>query len=144
MRENTIKYHPNYRKHRDQLVEEPKKQVNRNFIDERLAMKAIMDCRTASAHKFRRRLGFKQHDVILTKKQLVLTEIIISFEGKNMQKQYNILSYRIDVYFHDYKLATEIDENGHSDINIDHEIKRQKAIEEELGCKFIRTDPGYL
>ena len=33
------------------------------------------------------------------------------------------------------------DENGHSDRNIDYEIKRQKAIELELGCKFIRIDP---
>ena len=26
--------------------------------------------------------------------------------------------------------------------NIDFEIKRQKAIEQELACKFIRIDPG--
>ena len=36
----------------------------------------------------------------------------------------------------------KIDENSHSDINIGYEIKRQKAIEQELGCKFIRIDPG--
>ena len=35
----------------------------------------------------------------------------------------------------------EIDENGNSDRNIDREIKRQKAIEQELGCKFIRIGP---
>ena len=34
----------------------------------------------------------------------------------------------------------EIDENGNSDRNIDREIKRQKAIEQEFGCKFIRID----
>ena len=36
-----------------------------------------------------------------------------------MQTQCNILSYRIDLYFRDYKLAIEIDENGYSDRNID-------------------------
>ena len=36
----------------------------------------------------------------------------------------------------------EIDENGHSDRNINHETKRQKAIERELVCKFIGFDPG--
>ena len=51
------------------------------------------------------------------------------------------LSYSIDFYFHDYKLAIEIDENGHSDRSIDYEIKRQKVIKQELGCKFIRIDP---
>ena len=51
------------------------------------------------------------------------------------------LSYRIDLYFHDYKLAIEADENGHRNKNIDYEIKRQKAIDQERGCKFIRIDP---
>ena len=92
--------------------------------------------------KFRTRLGFKQYDVILTKQQSVLTRIMSSIEGENMQAQYNVLSDRIDLYFHDYKLAIEIDENGHSDRNIDYEIKRQKSIEQELGCKFIRFDSG--
>ena len=41
-----------------------------------------------------------------------------------MQTQYNVLSYRIDLYFHDYQLALEIYENGHSDRNIDYEIQR--------------------
>ena len=58
-----------------------------------------------------------------------------------MQTQYNVLGYRIDLNFHDYKLAIEIDENGSSDRNIDNEIKRQKTIEQNLGCKFIRIDP---
>ena len=58
-----------------------------------------------------------------------------------MQTQYSVSVYRIDLYFHDYKLAIEIDENGHSDRNIDYKIKRQKTKEQELGCKFIRIDP---
>ena len=58
-----------------------------------------------------------------------------------MQTQHYFLSYRIDLYFQDNKLAIETDESGHSDRNIDYKIKRQKAIEQELGCKFIRIDP---
>ena len=60
-----------------------------------------------------------------------------------MQTQYNIVDlwYRIvDLYFHDYKLAVEIDENGHSDRNIKYEIKRKRGIEQELGRTFIRID----
>ena len=41
---------------------------------------------------------------------------------------------------YDYKLAIEVDENGHSHRSIDFEIKRQKVIEEELTCEFIRID----
>ena len=35
----------------------------------------------------------------------------------------------------------EVDENGHIDRNIDYDINWQKAIEQEVGCKFIRIDP---
>ena len=54
------------------------------FEDKKLAVKVIMACRTTAAHKSRTRLGFKQYDLILRKKQSVLTRIISSFEGQNM------------------------------------------------------------
>ena len=49
-----------------------------------------MDCITTSALEFRARLGFKQYDVILTKEQSVLTEIMGLFEGENMLTQCNV------------------------------------------------------
>ena len=56
-----------HRKYRYELVEEPKKQVNIIFKDEKLAIEVIMDCKTTSAHECRTRLRFKRYDVILTK-----------------------------------------------------------------------------
>ena len=82
-------------------------------------MKVLMDCTRTLAHKCRTRLGFKQYDIILTKEPSVLTKIMSSFERENMQTQYNVLIYSIHFYFHDYKVAIEIDENGHSYRNID-------------------------
>ena len=96
----------------------------------------------AAAHKFRTILGFQKDDVIITKEQSVQWNMKSLFEGENMQTQYSVLGYRIHLYFHDYKLEIEIDENDHSDRNIDYELKRQKLIEQELGCEFIRFDPG--
>ena len=58
-----------------------------------------------------------------------------------MQTQYSVISHRIGLYFHDYKLAIEVDEKGHKDRNIDQEIKRRKATEKELGCEYIRINP---
>ena len=46
-----------------------------------------MNCRTTLAPKFRTRLRLKQYDVILTKEQSVLTKIISSVEGENMQNR---------------------------------------------------------
>ena len=71
----------------------------------------------------------------------MLTKIMSSFEGENMQTQYNVLNYRINLCFHDYKLAIEVDENGHSHTNIDYEIKIRKASKQKLGCTFIRINP---
>ena len=75
--EVTIKYDSDHRKHKYELIEEPKKQFNSIFMEEKLAIKVIMNCRT--------RLGLQQVDVVLTKEQSVLTKITNSFEGENTQ-----------------------------------------------------------
>ena len=36
-----------------------KKQLNTIFIDKKLVVKVIMDCKKTAAHKFRTRLGFR-------------------------------------------------------------------------------------
>ena len=41
----TSTYHSDYRKHRYELVDEPKDQPNRIFLHENLAIKIIMHCR---------------------------------------------------------------------------------------------------
>ena len=57
--------------------------------------------------------------------------------------KHNTLS-QIDLYFHKYKLAIEVDELGHNDRNIDYEIQRQQALERELSCVFIRINPDAV
>ena len=99
-----------------------------------------MDCRTDESCNFKRNLGFTLHDLINTKEQTVISSIKDAFEGENMQSQYTVLGYRVDLYFHKYKLAIEIDELGHNDRNIDYEIKIQQTLERELDCVFIRIN----
>ena len=64
-----------------------------------------------------------------------------TFEGENMETQYHVFNYKIDLYFHNYKLAVEFDENGHRDRNSNHETQRQKELGNELNCKFVRINP---
>ena len=111
------------------------------YAHEGIIIPVIMHCRTPESCKFKRSLGFKLHDVINCKEQTVLESIKDSFKGENMQTRYSVLGYKIDLYFHEYKLAIEVDELGHNDINVDYEIRRQRAIENELGCLFIRINP---
>ena len=100
-----------------------------------------MDCRTDESCNLKRNLGFRLHDVINTKEQTVLKSIKDAFEGEDMQTQYSVLGYRIDLYFHKYKLAIEVDELGHAHRNLSNEIKRRKPLEKELNCLFIRINP---
>ena len=78
--------------------------------------------------------------MINTKEQTVLKSIKDAFEGEDMQTQYSVLGYRIDLYFHKHKLAIEVDELGHADRNLSNETERQKALEKELDCVFIRSN----
>ena len=48
--------------------------------------------------------------------------------------------FRIDVYFTEYFLALEIDEQNHEGREFIFEKKRQEALEKKLGCKFIRIN----
>ena len=99
-----------------------------------------MDCRTDESSSLKRNLGFELHDVINTKKQTVLKSIKDSFEGEDIQTQYTVIGYRIDLYFLKDKLAIGIDELGHADRHLNSEIER-KALERELDCVFIRINP---
>ena len=90
---------------------------------------------------FRTILGFKENDIMKVIEQTQLESLKNTFEGENIQTHYKALGYENDLYFHDYRLAVEIDEKGHQDRYINGETERQKALEKELGCKFIRIIP---
>ena len=75
--------------------------------------------------------------MINAKEQTIINSIKDTFEGENIQAQYSVLGYRIDLYFHKYKLAIEVDKLGHTDRNINNEIERQKALEKELNCILL-------
>ena len=106
----TNKYDQVYKKHRYELVNKPKKQPNRRFLRSDLALKVIMNCRTDESCNLKKNLGFRLHDVVNTKEQTVLKSIKDVFEGEDIQTQYSVLGYRINLYFHKHKLAIEVNE----------------------------------
>ena len=62
------------------------------------------------------------------------------FEGQNMQTQYSMLSYRINLYFHNYNLSIETDENDHCDRNTVYKTETQKSLKKQLGFTFVTID----
>ena len=63
------------------------------------------------------------------------------FAREEMLSQHSVLSYRIDLYFPEHKLAIKVDETGHIGRDEKKEIERQETIKKELGCEFIRINP---
>ena len=86
-----------------------------------------MDSRTDKSCSLKKNLGFKLYYVINTKEQAIKNSIKDTFEVENIQTQYSALGYRIDLYFHEYKLAIEVEELGHTNRNINNEIEKQEA-----------------
>ena len=74
----TIKY-PEYLRKQRQELEGYIKQPCRRFLREDFAIQIIMDCRTTPAVNFKSRLGFNQHDAIMTQEQSMLTKIKSAF-----------------------------------------------------------------
>lgn len=66
-----------------------------------------------------------------------LEESLKAFNIKGI-KQFQVLSYRIDYYIPSLNIAIEYDENNHKNYTYEQHEGRQKEIEKELGCKFIR------
>ena len=81
-----------------------------------------MHCRvsTPKTIEFRTKIGFNQYNITLPKEQSVLKSVMNAFEVENMQ---------INTVYQAIEL-----------ISIFMTIQRQKAIEKELGCEFIRIN----
>jgi very-short-patch-repair endonuclease len=65
-----------------------------------------------------------------------------SFDFCKTEKQFCVDKYKIDIYFTEYKLAIECDEEIVHKNKFEKDYKRQQIIEEILGCKFLRFNPN--
>jgi len=67
--------------------------------------------------------------------------IMKAFKSEKMRTQYPVYTYKVDLYFPDYDLCIECDENGHDDRSEKEERRRQRRITKKLKCKWIRFNP---
>ena len=62
--------------------------------------------RRMQAVRFAKNMGFNvESSICLSKEQDTLTGIMDAFKGKQMNNQFNVADYRIDLYFPPQKLA---------------------------------------
>ena len=67
-----------------------------------------MNCRVSASEaiKFRSELAFKQHDIVLSKEQSVLSKILELFSNGKMQLQHSSLDQRTDLYFFETQISS--------------------------------------
>jgi very-short-patch-repair endonuclease len=81
-------------------------------------------------------------DIIFPKEEAHYIRIIeTSFDYYKTYKQFTVGKYRVDLYFIDYKLVIEVDEDNHRKRCNILETEREEYITRELNCKFIRFNP---
>ena len=71
---------------------------------EDIIMLIIMHCWASApeAIEFKTKLGFNQHDLIMTKEQSVSTKIMKAFSNEETLPQHSALSYKINLYFYEH------------------------------------------
>ena len=80
----------------------------------------------------------------LTKEQQTLSALTNAFKTEKFEDQYKVGRYYLDLYFTDYKLVIECDENGHADRKPGDERSRMDFVNEKLELtddNWIRYNP---
>jgi very-short-patch-repair endonuclease len=113
----------------------------RTLIDLEVLKKILNYSNKIQSRKLAEIIGINVCDIFLsTKEQTYIGIISDVFKNENKTDQFSIHHYRIDLYFINYELAIECDENGHLSRNKDYEKKRQKYVESH-NISFIRFNP---
>lgn len=101
----------------------------------------ISKCRTVHAIQLAQHFNIDViniHNVSI--ESSTINNIMKAFNGEKMFVQYQVCRYRIDLYFADYKLAIECDENHHTSTET-YDKEREQKIQSEIGCTFLRYQP---
>lgn len=71
----------------------------------------------------------------------ILNDIIDFIGDEEYKLQYACGKYRIDLYIPRYKIAIEVDENGHNNYDKIKETEREDYIKKNLTTKIVRINP---
>ncbi len=145
---NAIKQHcRSVVKHNVVHPQNPNKTIEINFINKEDLCLLLSKSKTITSNRKQKiisefnKQGFDLNLIVLTRKEiefLDLLEGVLEPFNYTCYRQYIVNSKRIDFYIEDLNIAIEYDENDHKHYSQEDQKKRQKMIENELGCRFIR------
>ena len=112
------------------------------YINEEGLRELVRKSKQPCAAKLAKDLDIDVYKHKYTSKENDSIEIIMkTFHGEKVKRQFKIGNYRINLYLLNYKIAIECDEFDQIHRDINYEITRQKFIEEQLQCTFVRYNP---
>ena len=120
---------------------------NKSYICTLKGVKLLLDNLRNYENKLPLLIWFKNHankemDIILHNRPEIYfieeLEQVLCGMGIKSIRQYPVLSYYIDYYIPNFRLAIEYDENNHKYYTHENQELRQKNIENKLKCTFIR------
>ena len=86
----------------------------------------------------RSRLGFRLHDITMSKEEPVTKKVIKGFSNEQILPQHSVLSYQIDLYFPKHKLVIEVDGKGHIERDEKRkETERQTRLKKNLDVNLL-------
>jgi very-short-patch-repair endonuclease len=115
---------------------------NTRFLDTGGVSHLVHASRLPGSLGVARRLGiplstkYKKHYQELS----TLKVIMDAFEGEKMMRQYWIAEYRVDLYFPEYKIIVECDENDHRGYDKTKEESRSRVLSRS-GSRLVRYNP---
>lgn len=114
-----------------------------NFLTESGVYKLVQNCHSSIETKQKLLEALNLNNVYIDERKEIsfvemLEKVLCPFSIKGI-KQFKVLNYRIDYYIPDLDIAIEYDENNHRNYSYRAHEGRQKEIEKELGCRFIRV-----
>jgi hypothetical protein len=110
---------------------------------QRIASAVLSGIRKGMAEKIRisRRLGLPTHHMRAYIEEETLAPLMTVFASSCPVRQFSCGLYRIDLYFPAQKVAVECDEGGHAHYSFEVEYERQRFLEQQLCCHFVRYNP---
>lgn len=95
------------------------------YIDGKGARALLARSRKAESIQVAARFGIDISEFKAVYPELTtMAQIMTTFKGCQMQQQFCVGDYRIDLYFSDDKVAVECDEFDHQNRDINKEVKR--------------------
>ena len=112
------------------------------FIKMSCVKRTIAHARSPVATGLAKSLGFDVVDVHCVPIEAATSSFLMhAFHGESIKLQFQVGKYYLDMYFDEYKIVVECDENHDTQEQKTRDAERESYVKKKLKCEFIRFKP---